>query len=71
VVTVNAGIHDLARGQEWLSLRDYEALLSDVMARVVVPADCVIFVTTTPVPSNKTDPNGTATCPEGILEKDV
>jgi hypothetical protein len=71
VVTVNAGIHDLARGQEWLSLRDYEALLSDVMARVVVAADRVIFVTTTPVPSNKTDPNGTAACPEGILEKDV
>ena len=71
VVTVNAGIHDLARGQEWLSLRDYEALLSDVMARLVVAADRVIFVTTTPVPSNKTDPNGTAACPEGILEKDV
>ena len=70
VVTFNAGIHDLARGQEWLSLADYSALMANVTARLVAAADHVVFATTTPVPSNASSPS-TAACPEGILDRDV
>lgn len=71
MVTFNAGIHDLARGQEWLSLQDYAALMDDVTERLVaVAGQSVVFVTTTPVPTNASDPS-TAACPEGILDRDV
>jgi hypothetical protein len=71
VVTFNAGIHDMARGQEWLSLADYAALMKGVSARLArAAAGRVIFVTTTPVPSNLSHPT-TAAVPEGILEEDV
>ena len=70
VVTFNAGIHDLARGQEWLSLKDYSTLMADVTQRLAVAADRVIFITTTPVPTNASHPM-TPAVPEGILDTDV
>ena len=70
VVTVNAGIHDLARGQEWISLPFYAALMRNITARLVATGARVLLVTTTPVPTNATDPSQPA-CPEGILERDV
>lgn len=70
VVTFNAGIHDLARGQEWLSLEDYSTLMANVTERLAAAADRVIFVTTTPVPTNNSHPM-TPAVPEGILDIDV
>lgn len=70
VVTFNAGIHDLARGQEWLSLEVYAALMANISTALQTTAHRVILVTTTPVPTNASDPSQPA-CPEGILESDV
>lgn len=70
VVTFNAGIHDLARGQEWLSLVAYKALIANVTTRLVATKARVIFATTTPVPTNGTNPLSPA-CPEGIVDADV
>ena len=55
VVTFNAGIHDLARGQEFLDLPAYIALMTNVTAVLTAAARRVVLVTTTPVPSNATD----------------
>ena len=70
VVTVNAGVHDLARGQEWISLPFYTTLMRNITARLVATGARVLLVTTTPVPVNATDPSQPS-CPEGILERDV
>eukprot|EP00037_Helgoeca_nana_P034763 m.422693 g.422693 ORF g.422693 m.422693 type:complete len:396 (-) comp38443_c0_seq1:173-1360(-) len=70
VVTFNAGIHDLALGQEWLSLTVYKTLIASITARLVATKARVIFVTTTPVPTNGTDAT-VPSCPEGIIDTDV
>jgi hypothetical protein len=73
VITFNAGIHDLAKGQEWLSLQVYTSLMRTVSNTVAAAAKhggCY-FVTTTPVPTNSTDPTGASACPEGIIETEL
>ena len=70
VVTLNAGIHDLARGQEWISMPLYTTLLTNVTRRLVATGTKLLLVTTTPVPTNATD-SLQPSCPEGILERDV
>jgi hypothetical protein len=70
VVTWNAGIHELARGQEWLPVDAYAALVNNVSATLARTGATFYFVTTTPVPTNRTDPTQPA-CPEGILDADV
>ena len=70
VITVNAGIHDLARGQEWLPEAAYAELMGRSVQRLVGTGAHVLVVATTPVPTNATHPDQPA-CPEGILDSEV
>jgi len=70
VVTFNAGIHDLARGQEWLSLLDYTSLIANISRVLKGASKRAIFVTTTPVPTNSSNA-ALPSCPEGIIDSDV
>ena len=67
---MTAGIHDLARGQEWLSPTAYSALVTDISAQLATTGARVIFATTTPIPTNGTDARQPS-CPEGILDSGV
>eukprot|EP00041_Stephanoeca_diplocostata_P008712 m.128776 g.128776 ORF g.128776 m.128776 type:complete len:441 (-) comp17446_c0_seq1:1303-2625(-) len=70
VITYNAGIHDLARGQEFLTASAYATLMTNITQRLVATKAAVLFVSTTPVPTNATDPLSPSV-PEGILDADV
>eukprot|EP01052_Picozoa_sp_SAG31_P002673 SAG31_NODE_96_length_25743_cov_56.175948_3_plen_518_part_00 len=70
VVSYNAGIHDLAAGQEWLSPLLYSEMMRNITRRLVATRARVLLVTTTPVPTTAGDPTLPA-CPEGILDSEV
>lgn len=70
VITWNAGIHDLALGQEWLSLDAYTEMVTNVSVVLAATTATIIFVTTTPVPTNSSDASQPS-CPEGILDEGV
>lgn len=70
VVTWNSGIHDLALGQEWLSLDAYRDMVTNVSMQLAATAAAIIFVTTTPVPTNGSDALAPS-CPEGIVDQRV
>ena len=50
-------LHDLARDQELLTVADYTALMENVTDQLVATGARLLWVSTTPVPTNKTDPS--------------
>eukprot|EP01043_Picozoa_sp_COSAG02_P027092 COSAG02_NODE_1581_length_11839_cov_9.055451_5_plen_153_part_00 len=58
VITFQFGLHGLARDQERLTVRDYSLLLRNITLTLKAHAHGakLLFVTTTPVPTNATDP---------------
>ena len=57
VITFQFGLHGLARDQERLTVSDYSLLLSNITLtlKANAPGAKLLFVTTTPVPTNATD----------------
>lgn len=58
VITFQFGLHGLARDQERLTVSDYSLLLRNITATLKenAPMAKLLFITTTPVPTNATDP---------------
>jgi len=65
VISFQFGLHDLAIDQERLTISDYTTLLTEITRTIkkLAPQAKLLFPTTTPVPTNLTDPSSTMVAP--------